>query len=83
MQNIQAYSPMGHLGAATVFEDFLGGASGNVSTCNAADLGLIPGVGKTPWRRKWQPASVFLPGEFHGQRSLVSYSPWGHREGHN
>ena len=39
MQNIQAYSPMGHLGAATVFEDFLGGASGNVSTCNAADLG--------------------------------------------
>ena len=34
---------MGHLGVATVFEDFLGGASGNASTCNAADLGLIPG----------------------------------------
>ena len=29
------------------------------------------------WKRKWQPAPVFLPGEFHGQRSLVDYSPWG------
>ena len=33
-------------------------------------------VGKTPWRRKWQPTPVFLPGEFHGLRSLVGYSPW-------
>ena len=32
------------------------------------------------WRRKWQPIPVFLPGEFHGQRSLVGYSPWGHKE---
>ena len=30
-----------------------------------------------PWRRKWQPTPVFLPGESHGQRSLVGYSPWG------
>ena len=37
-------------------------------------------VGKIPWRRKWQPNSVFLPGEFHGQRSLVGYSPWGCKE---
>ena len=29
---------------------------------------------------KWQPTPVFLPGEFHGQRSLVGFSPWGHRE---
>ena len=29
------------------------------------------------WRRKWQPTPVFLPGESHGQRSLVGYSPWG------
>jgi len=35
------------------------------------------------WRRKWQPTPVFLPGEFHGQRSLVGYSPWDHRVGHN
>ena len=31
----------------------------------------------SPWRREWQPTLVFLPGEFHGQRSLVGYSPWG------
>ena len=34
-----------------------------------------PWVEKTPWRRKWQPASVFLPGKSHGQRSLTGYSP--------
>ena len=32
------------------------------------------------WRRKWQPTPVFLPGESHGQRSLVGYSPWSHKE---
>ena len=35
-------------------------------------------VGKIPWRREWQPTSIFLPGEFHGQRSLVS--PWGRKD---
>ena len=39
-----------------------------------------PWVWKIPWRRKWQPTPVFLPGEFHRQRNLVGYSPWGHRE---
>ena len=39
-----------------------------------------PWVGKIPWRRKRQPTPVFLPGEFHRQRSLVGYSPWGHNE---
>ena len=33
-----------------------------------------------PWRRKWQPTPVFLPGESHGQKSLVGYSPWGRKE---
>ena len=33
-----------------------------------------------PWRRKWQPTPVFLPGESHGQRSLAGYSPWGRKE---
>ena len=32
------------------------------------------------WSRKWQPTPIFLPGEFHGKRSLVGYSPWGHKE---
>ena len=34
-----------------------------------------PWAGKIPWRRKWQPTSVFLPGKSHGQRRLVGYSP--------
>ena len=37
-------------------------------------------VGKIPWRRKWQPSPLFLPGESHGQRSLVDYSPGGHKQ---
>ena len=39
-----------------------------------------PWVGKISWRREWQPTAVFLPGEFHGQRSLAGCSPWGHKE---
>ena len=40
----------------------------------------IPSLGREdPWRREWQPTPVFLPGEFHGQRSLVGYSPWGRK----
>ena len=34
----------------------------------------------TPWRRKWQPTPVLLPGKFHGRRSVVGYSPWGRKE---
>ena len=37
-------------------------------------------VGKIPWRRKWHPTPVLLPGKSHGQRSLVGYSPWGRKE---
>ena len=40
----------------------------------------IPGLGRFPWRRPWQPTPVFLPGESHGQRSLAGYSPWGYKE---
>ena len=36
-----------------------------------------PWVRKIPWRRKWQPTPVFLPGKFHRQRTLAGYSPWG------
>ena len=38
-----------------------------------------PWVGKIPWSRKQQPTPVFLPGKFHGERSLVGYSTWGHK----
>ena len=51
--------------------------SGKESACQAGDLVL---QGKIPRRREWQPTAVFLPGEFHGQRSLAGYSPWYHKE---
>ena len=44
------------------------------------DTGLIPGSGRSPGEGKQQPIPVFLPGESHGQRSLVGYSPWGRKE---
>ena len=44
------------------------------SACNAGDLGLIPGLGRSPRERSGYP---LMPGELHGQRSLVGYSPWG------
>ena len=37
-------------------------------------------IGKIPWRKEWQPTPIVLPGEFHGQRSLAGYSPWGRKE---
>ena len=37
-------------------------------------------MGSIPWRRNWELTPVYLPGKSHGQRSLVGYSPWGHRE---
>ena len=39
------------------------------------DVGLIPGLGRFPWRREWQPTPIFLPGKSQGQRSLAGYSP--------
>ena len=51
------------------------GLAGKESTCNAGDLGSIPGLGKIHWRREMLPTPVFWPGEFHGL-----YSPWGCKE---
>ena len=54
--------------------------SGNESTCQCRRPRFDPWVRKIPWRRKWQPTPVFLPGESHGQRILAGYSPWGQKE---
>ena len=43
-------------------------------------LGWASSGEKIPWRREWVPTPVFLPREFHGQRSLVGYSPWCHKD---
>ena len=44
--------------------------------------GFNPWAGKIPWSRKWQPTPVSWHGKFHGQRSLVDYTPWDHKELH-
>ena len=54
---------------------FFGGSDGKESTCNAED----PRSGRFPWRGNLS-TQVFLPGEFHGQRSLLGYSGWGCKE---
>ena len=62
---------------------FPGSTSGKELTCQCRrhkTSGFNPWVRMIPWRRKWKPTSVFLPGESHGQRSLEGYSPWGHTE---
>ena len=59
------------------------GTSGKESTCQCRRHKrheFETWVGKIPWRRKWQPTPVFLPGESHGQRSLAGYGPWGRRD---
>ena len=57
-----------------------GWLSGKESACQCRRHRFHPWVGKVPWRRKLQPTPVFLPGKPHGPRSLVGYSPWGHKE---
>ena len=53
---------------------------GKEPTCLCRRLWFDPRVGKIPWKRKWHSTPVFLPGKIHGQRGLVGYSPWGHKE---
>ena len=70
--------------------DFPGSSTGKESICNAGDLWLIPGSGKSPGGEKWQPTPVYLPEKFHGQRSLCGpeepcgpQSVWSQGVGHN
>ena len=62
---------------------FPAGTSGKEPTCQCKRhkrLGFDPWVGKILCKRAWQPTLVFLPGESHGQRRLVGYSPWSCKE---
>ena len=59
---------------------FPGGSDGKESTCNVGNPGSIPGQGKIPGRRKRQPTPVSCLEKSYGWRSLVGYSPWGHKE---
>ena len=55
--------------------DFPVDSDGEESACNAGRPGFDPSVGKIPWKRKWHPTPLFLPGEFYGQRRLAVHSP--------
>ena len=64
----------------TTLQGFPRWLSGKESACHCRRLGFNPWVRKIPWRRKWQPTPVFLPGKSHGQGSLAGYSLWGRKE---
>ena len=66
----------GCLGVAS--RGFPGWLDGKEPSCRCKRHRFNPWEGKIPWRRKWQPTPVFLPGKPHGQRSLVT--PWGPKE---
>ena len=59
---------------------FPGSSDGKASANNVGDLDSIPGSGRSPGEGKWQLTPVFMPGKFHGPRSLVGYTPWGRKE---
>ena len=50
------------------------------NTGNPREVGSRPRPGRSPGEGNWQPTPVLLPGKFHGQRSLIGYSPWGRKE---
>ena len=71
------------MGLESLWEAVPGGAVGKESACQCRRhkrCGFNPWIGKIPWNRKWQPTPALLPGKFHGQRSLVGYSPWDCKE---
>ena len=67
---------------SAIIPGFPGGASGKepTSQCRCKRCGFHPWVEKIPWRRAQQPTPVLLTGKSHGQRNLVGYGPWGHKE---
>ena len=76
-------SSHGHSAAcvASSYKDtFPSGSDAKESACNVGVPGFNPWVRKIVWRREWQLTPAVLPGKFHGQKNLVSYSPWSCKE---
>ena len=63
-----------------LFEGFPGGSDGKESSCNVGDLSVIPELGRYPGRGDGNPLQYSCLEDPHGQRSLVGYSSWGHKE---
>ena len=62
------------------YKDFPDGSEGKASVCNAGDPGLIPGSGRSPLEKEMATHSSSIAWKTHGRRSLVGYSPWGHKD---
>ena len=73
----------GRLHTLVVFStanDLIGGLVGKESACDVGDLGLIPGLGRSPGGGHGNPLQYSCLENPHAQRSLAGYSPWGHKE---
>ena len=66
------------LWSVSYLPSFPGGSDSKESVCRRRKFDRW--FRKIPWRREWQSTVVFLLEEFHGQRSLAAYNPWGHKE---
>ena len=73
-------SPGKGTGYPPVFLGFPGGSDGKESACNVGDLGSIPGLGRSPGEGHGNPLQYSCLENSHRQRSLVGYSPRGHKE---
>ena len=91
IQLLKSDKPYIHILKSSLFSDswwlvcsgFPSWCSGKESACQYRRCNrhrFNPCVSKIPWSRKWQPIPVFLPGKFHGRKSLVGYNPWGCEE---
>ena len=63
-----------------LLEGFPGGSAGKESSCNAGDLSLIPGLGRSPGEGNGNPLQYSCLENPHGQMSLAGYRPWGLKE---
>ena len=63
-----------------LYMGFPSGSDGKEPARYVGNPGSVPELGRFPWRRKWQPTPVFLPGKLHGQRNLEGYSLWSSKE---
>ena len=69
-----------NINKSSISQDFPGGPMVKTPRSQCRGCGFNSWARKIPWRRKWQPILVFLPGKSHGQRSLGGYNPWGCKE---
>ena len=78
-EKVEAVTDFIFLGSK-ITRGFPGGSDGKSVCLQCGRPRFDSWVRKIPWRKKWQPTPVLLPGKFHGWRNLIGYSPWGRKE---